>query len=63
MKFQHANELGDNLGIGDHTTCAYQLIYNENENDDAKIQYLICMDWDYASGWIVMCHICSMYGN
>ena len=42
MKIQYANELVQNLGMGDLTTCVYKFIYDENENDDTKImQYLI----------------------
>ena len=42
MKIQYANEFVQNLGMGDPTTCVYQFIYNENENDETKIiQYFI----------------------
>ena len=32
-----ANEFVQKLGMGDPTTCVYQLIYDENDNDDTKI--------------------------
>ena len=50
MKIQYPNGFIENWGWGDPTTCVYQFIYGENDNDDTKIiQYLLCMDWDYSS--------------
>ena len=50
MKIQYENELVIKLGIGYPKTFVCQFIYHENENDDTKImQYLLCMDSDYAS--------------
>ena len=49
MKIQYENELIQNLGMGDPTTCVYQVIYHKNESDDKKIiPYLLYMDWDYV---------------
>ena len=49
MKIQYANEFVQKLDMGDPTTCVYQIIYDENENDDKKNNILLCMDWNYAS--------------
>ena len=49
MRIQYANKMIQNLGIGDSTTCVYQLIYDENDNDDKDIiQFWLCVDWYYA---------------
>ena len=34
MEIQYANEFVQYLGMVDPTTCAYQLIYDKNDNDD-----------------------------
>ena len=42
MKIQYTNKSVQNLGLGDPTRCVYQIIYDENNNDDTKIiQYFI----------------------
>ena len=46
MKVQSANDFVEKLRMGDPTTCAYQLIYDEN---DTKYNILSYMDWGYAS--------------
>ena len=41
-KIQYADEFVQKLGMGDPTTCVYQLIYNEKDTIDTKIiQYFI----------------------
>ena len=32
-----ANNFVQKLGLGDPTTCVYKFIYNENDNNDTKI--------------------------
>ena len=42
MKIQYANELIQNMGLSDPTTCVYEFIFDENYSDDTKsIQYFI----------------------
>ena len=42
MKIQYENKFIQNLGMGHPTTCVYQFIYDENDNDETKvIQYFI----------------------
>ena len=42
MKIQYANELVQNLEMGDPKTCIYLFIYHENDSDGTKIiQYFI----------------------
>ena len=42
MKIQYANNFVHRLGMGNPTTCVYQLIFDENDINDTKvIQYLI----------------------
>ena len=42
MKIQYDNNFVQKLGVSDTTTCAYQLIYNENDKNDTHItQYFI----------------------
>ena len=49
-RVQYVNEFVQNLGLGDPKTCLHQFICSENDNDDTKIiQFLLCMDWYYAS--------------
>ena len=50
MKIKDAKSVILNMGLGDSTTCAYQFIFDENDSNETKIkQYLLCMEWDYAS--------------
>ena len=50
MKIKYANYFILNMGFGDPTTCAYQFIFDENDSNDTNIkQYLLCMEWYYAS--------------
>ena len=53
------------MGLNDPTIYVYQLIYDENDNNETKIiQYFImhglvlCIKVD-----IFMCHKCSMHGD
>ena len=42
MKIQYANEFFEILGMGDPTTCIYQLIYVEKDSVEIEImQYFI----------------------
>ena len=39
------------MGLGDPTTYVYQFIFDENDSNDKNIkQYLLGMEWRYASG-------------
>ena len=50
MKIEYANYFILNMGLGDPTTCVYQIIFDENDSNDTKNnQYLICMEWNYTS--------------
>ena len=50
MKIKYANYFIINMGLGDPTTYVYQLIFDENDSNDTNIkQYLLCMEWRYAS--------------
>ena len=50
MKIKYANYLIINMGLGDTTTCVYYFIFGENDSNDTNIkQYILCMEWRYAS--------------
>ena len=49
-KRKYANYFIINMGLGDPTTYVYQFIFDENDSNDTNIkQYLLCMEWRYAS--------------
>ena len=51
MKIKYANELVEQLVMGDPTTCVYQFIFDEKNSVDIDIiKCLLCMDWDCVSG-------------
>ena len=45
MKTQYENEFVEQLGIGDPTTCVYQLIYNEKESVDTETNKIFYYEW------------------
>ena len=61
MEIQYSNKFIQNNLVGDPKAFVYQLIYDKNDSDNTNIiQYLLLMDYYYASSWIVLWHIFSM---
>ena len=63
MRIKYLNEFILNMGLGDTTTCVYQLNFDEIDSNNTNIiQYLLCMAGIVHRGRHFLAHI-SMCGN